>query len=111
MQQDDKSLNRQSIEQFARFTLKKVATHLDLTAPIYFPFYKCHCNKCEGSTGNTNHLRNTLLGLITAYNLQLHRLSIHVNGPDLEVNSDGGDIALCVCVILGKRNMQIVYSK
>lgn len=49
--------------------------------------------------------------MITPYNLQLHRLSIHVNGPDLEVNSNGGDIALRVCVILGKHNMQVVNSK
>lgn len=58
-----------------------------------------------------NHLRNNATLGITPYNLQLHRLSIHVNGPDLEVNTDGGDVAVRVRVILGKRETEVVNGK
>lgn len=37
---------------------------------------------------------------MNTYNLQFHHLPVHVDGPDLEVNPDGGDVALCVGVIL-----------
>lgn len=35
-----------------------------------------------------------------SYNLQLHGLPVHIDGPDLEVHSNGGDVALGVRVIL-----------
>lgn len=41
--------------------------------------------------------------MVNSYNLQLHRLPIHVDGPDLEVHSDGGDVALSVGVILRRQ--------
>lgn len=35
-----------------------------------------------------------------SYNLQLHGLPIHIDGPDLKVHPNGGDVALGVCVVL-----------
>lgn len=37
-----------------------------------------------------------------SYDLQLHRLPVHVDGPDLKVHSDGGDVAFCVGVVLSQ---------
>lgn len=36
------------------------------------------------------------------YNLKFYGLSVQLDGPDLEVHTDGTDIALCVRVILGQ---------
>lgn len=105
MLKDDKSLNRQSIEQFA--------TPLDLTTPSLFSLLfslllvlliKVRARQIRTIYNTTQHY--------TPYNLQLHRLSLHVDGPDLEVDSDGGDIALCVRVILvGRSNEPVVNSE
>lgn len=37
--------------------------------------------------------------MIRTYNLQLHRLPIQLNCPDLEINADGRDVALSVGVV------------
>lgn len=36
----------------------------------------------------------------TAHNLKLYGFAVQLDGPDLEVHSDGADVALCVRVIL-----------
>jgi hypothetical protein len=41
--------------------------------------------------------------------LQLHRLSVELDGADFEVNTDGGDIGLGVCII-GKSQEQAGLS-
>lgn len=34
-----------------------------------------------------------------AHNLELYGLSLELNCPDLEVDANGADVALCVCVV------------
>jgi hypothetical protein len=38
------------------------------------------------------------------HNLKFDGFAIQLNGSDLEVHSDGADVALCVCVILKSRS-------
>jgi hypothetical protein len=35
----------------------------------------------------------------TAHNLQLHRFSLKLDSPDLEIDTNSADVALGVCVI------------
>lgn len=41
------------------------------------------------------------------YNLKLYGLSVQLNGPDLEVHTDGANVALCVRVILKPTHTQV----
>lgn len=50
--------------------------------------------------------------VIITHNLKLNSFAIQFNGADLEVHSDGADIALCVRVILENKHAQsqsVVY--
>lgn len=41
----------------------------------------------------------------TTHNLQFHGLALQLNGPDLEVDANGTDVALCIRVV-GKPEQQ-----
>ncbi len=45
-------------------------------------------------------LQPCIYTLCSPYNLKLYGLSVQLDGPDLEVHTDGANVALCVCVIL-----------
>ena len=52
--------------------------------------------ECAWATLVENHCRNEKRA---TDNLKLHRLSLQLNGANLEVDSNGTDVTLCVCVV------------